>query len=441
MRRVTAAIAVLMLLALSACETLLLTSSETEERLPGKRIPVMLSNPDLEPDPRIADLTVALPKPVVNTEWPGPGGVSTHDNQHPALSGALKVVWTVDAGSGTDSERGLQSPPVIGGGKLFVMDTEGTVRAFNADTGDEIWSVDVMPEEEDEGDLGGGIAYWRGRIYVTGGFAQVVALDANTGAEIWRTVVQGPMRAGPTVTGGRVFAVTIDNQLFVLEAKTGRRLWSHAGIAEVAGLLGGASPAVDEEVAIVPYSSGEIVALRAVNGRQLWSDTLVSLRRIDAVSSLADIRGHPVIDKGRVIAISHSGRMVSIDIRSGTRVWDRSIGGVNMPWVAGEFIFLITTKNELVAMTRRDGRVRWVRQLQRFVDEEDEEDPINWVGPVLAGDILLVGGSHGEVLSVSPSDGEITGRFDADAGVLVPPVVANETLYVLNADGEIIALR
>ena len=441
MRRVGVALAVLSSLAVAACDTLMLSSSDSEERLAGKRIPVMLTNPDLEPDPRIADLTVALPKPAVNAEWPGPGGVSTHDNQHPALSGSLKVVWTIDAGDGTDSERGLQASPVVGDGKLFAMDTAGEVRAFNAETGDELWAVEVMPEEEDEGDLGGGIAFWEGRVYVTGGFAQVLALDADSGAEIWRSVVPGPMRAGPTVIDGRVFAVTIDNQLFVLDAATGRRLWTHSGIAEVAGLLGAASPAASDEVVIVPYSSGEVVALRALNGRQLWSDSLVSLRRIDAISSLADIRGHPVIDKGRVIAISHSGRMVSIDIRSGTRVWDRSIGGVNMPWVVGEFVFLVTTKNELVAMTRRDGRIRWVRQLQRFVDEEDEEDPITWVGPVLAGNILLVAGSHGEILSISPSDGEVTGRFEAGDGVLVPPIVANETLYVLTSDGEIIALR
>jgi len=249
------------------------------------------------------------------------------------------------------------------------------------------------------------------------------------------------MRAGPTVAGGRVYAVTVDNQLFVLDARDGKRLWNHTGIAEVAGLLGGASPAVSDEIAVVPYSSGEIVALRVLNGRQLWSDTLVSSRRLDAVSSLADIRGQPVIDKDRVFAVSHSGQAVSIDIRSGTRAWDRTIAGVNMPWVVGEFIFMLTTKNVLMCMTRRDGRVRWVVQLRNFEDEEDKEDPIAWIGPVVAGNMLLVAGSHGEVLALSPSDGEITGRFEAGNGVLVPPIVANDTLYVLTTDGEIIALR
>ena len=58
--------------------------------------------------------------------------------------------------------------------------------------------------------------------------------------------------------------------------RTASRLWSHNGIPETAGLLGGASPAVEGEIVIVAYTSGELFALRVENGRAVWSDNLAS---------------------------------------------------------------------------------------------------------------------------------------------------------------------
>ena len=71
-----------------------------------------------------------------------------------------------------------------------------------------------------------------------------------------------PVRTPPTVSQGRVFVVTPDNELQVIDADTGELLWTHRGIEEIASLLGGGGPAVSGQTVIVTYSSGEIYALR-----------------------------------------------------------------------------------------------------------------------------------------------------------------------------------
>jgi hypothetical protein len=68
---------------------------------------------------------------------------------------------------------------------------------------------------------------------------------------------------------------------------------------------------------VAPLSSGEVTALRAVNGRVVWDDQLTAIRRLGVAGTLSDIRGAPVIHDGRVYALSHSGRSVAIDLRSG----------------------------------------------------------------------------------------------------------------------------
>lgn len=415
--------------------------SSEEPPLPGKRIPVMLTTVALEKDTRIADLDVRLPRPTVNVEWPQQGGYANHAMHHLALPDTLSVAWRANAGRGTSDEERMLSGPVIADGRVFVIDARAVVSAFAIGDGALLWRTELEPRGERDGSWGAGLAFDSGRLFVTTGFAQVIALDAASGEVNWRSTVSAPMRAAPAARDGRVFAVTKDNQLHALDATSGQLLWSHAGIAETAGLLGGASPAVEGDIVIVPYSSGEIFALRVQNGRELWAESLAAIRRLDAVSALADIRGRPVVDRGRVYAVSHSGRMFAIDLRSGRRIWEAEIGSVEQPWIAGEFIYVLSTDALIACLTARDGRVRWVTPIGLFKDPENKQGRRIWTGPIVAGNRLIIAGGHGEALSLSPFTGEILGSIETPGGVTVPLAVADNTLYLLSDSAELVALR
>jgi outer membrane protein assembly factor BamB len=409
--------------------------------LPGERISVLSLERRREPDPAIAELAVRLPPPVVNPEWPEPGGYPNHAMQHLALGDGVKRAWRSSIGSGSSRAGQILASPVVFGNRVFTVDASERVRAFDTANGNRVWETDVKPEEARSRALPGGLAFGEDRVFVATGHGQVVALNAASGKEVWRQPVGAPIHGAPTVADGRVFVVTVENELNVLAADDGRKLWTHTGTAETAGLLGGSSPAVEGDVVIVPYSSGEIYALRVENGRPLWSDSLAATRRIDAMSTLADIRGLPVIDRGRVYAISHSGRLVSIDLRTGERAWEQEIGGTSTPWVAGDFVYVLSNEAELICLTRRDGRVKWVQGLPRYENPEKKRRPLQWTGPLLAGDRLVVLASNGEVLSLSPYTGEALGRVELPDGTYIPPVLANQTLYALTSDADLIAIR
>jgi len=419
------------------------SSTDKKVKLKGERIPVMLSDQSLAPDPSILDLAVTLPEPQKNAAWPQSGGNVAHDMQNLALGDAPKEAWSASIGSGKSAEWKHLAAPVMADGRVFTMDTDSSVSAFDADTGARIWQADATAESDDvgSGDVGGGIAYADGQLYVTNNYGEVLALDAKSGKILWRRALGGPTRAAPTVAGGRVYVVTTDNQLHALSVKDGSVQWTHAGLAEVTGLLGAASPAYETGMVAVPYTSGEIYGLRPDNGRVLWSDTLAAIRPSDSVSSLADIRANPVIDRDRLIAIGHSGRMESIDLRSGGRVWDDPIGGIAMPWVAGDFVFVLTTDNQLICLTRNEGRVRWLTQLDRWQDAEKKKNPILWVGPVLGGGKLIIASDDGRILAVSPTNGEIMNAVDVGDPVSVSPIIANGTIYVLTDAGYLTAYR
>ncbi len=426
--------------ACSALEGTFLGAPE-EAPLPGERIAVLQRVDGIEADPALAGVAPQLPEPVDAAEWPQAGGVPSHAMGQLALDTPLSRVWSADLGAGEDDGHEILSGPVVAAGRVFGMDAEARVSAFDLGSGRRIWQVDLEPEDDDEGFFGGGVAFDGGRLYVTTGFARVYALDAGTGAVVWEARVPAPMRAAPTVAEGRVLAVTLDNQLVALSAEDGREFWTHSGLTETTGIIGGASPAVSGPIVVAPYSSGELFAIRVENGRVLWSESLSPVGRSSAISALSDISGRPVVDRDLVFATSHGGRSTAIELRRGGRAWDLNVGGTADPWVAGDSVFLITKEARLLALTRDEGRVRWVQQLARYEDEEDKSGPITWAGPVLAGGYLYVVNSRGQMLAVAPSDGGIAATYELPGGSRIAPVVAAETLLIVTQSGQLVAYR
>lgn len=408
----------------------------------GNGFSILTSTQTLDADGSISDLSVVLPRPYRNGNWALPGGNAAHSVQHLEIGDTLSLAWQQRIGRGNEKYERVIAGPVAADGRVFVVDIEGDVYAVSLATGAVLWSTEFRNEDErsDVG-FGGGVAYADGIVYATSGYGFLGAFDATNGQELWRFNATVPFRGAPTVDAGRVFAVTHDNQMLTLNAQDGSLIWDQVGIAENAGMLGAATPAYDNGTVVIALSSGELLAMLSGNGRILWQDTLSSSRRLTPLATLADIDGNPVIDRGKVYALSHAGSMVSIDMRSGERSWEADIAGVNMPWIAGNFAFLTTIDGQVVCVTLGDGRVRWVSQLQRFLDQKKRRELIKWNGPILAGDRLLVTSTHGYALSLSPYTGEVLSGIEMPAGSSTPPIVVDGTFIVLTDEGELVAYR
>lgn len=408
----------------------------------GERIPVLTFEQTLRVNEELANLQVQLPRPHVNKNWPQAGGNQHNVMQHLSLRDNPKKIWSTDIGYDSNNRRSIVSMPVVLDGVIYAMDSMSKISAYNADTGRKLWQKIFEQEGETRNiSYGGGISAGPDALYITNGYGHIAALSRSSGEVIWITRLHIPMRGAPTYADGRVFALTHDNQTYALDAVDGKILWSEVGISENAGLVGAASPAVIGNTVISAYSSGELYAMRVENGRVLWSDTLNTQGRLTAMATLRDIDGHPVVYDGKVYAISHSGRMVSIDLRSGVRIWEQNIGSKHTPWVAGEYIYVVTPEGQVVCITRRTGLVRWVRQLERFKDPDRRKEAVLWHGPTLAGDRLIVTSSHGYAVAISPYDGSFISGMKLPDDMEMAPIVVNETLYFLTRDAELIAMR
>jgi outer membrane protein assembly factor BamB len=426
-------------------------------KIQGERISIIATEGQLSSDPQLAASKMDLPPPKKNAEWPQPGGAADNVIGNLMADGPLEQVWSVAAGKGTDDDSRLTAPPIVAGGLIYVLDAQTHVFAFDAQTGKPVWDKSLAPVGQ-EGKtswfglfgsnsinptkgFGGGLAYDGGKLFAATGFGNVVALDAHTGRQLWSANTVVPVHSAPVVVDGRVYVITQENEAQALDSNDGHLLWDHHGTVESAGILSSASVGVSGDTVVVPYSSGELYALRVQNGTPSWNDTLTRTGNVTSLTIINDIAGRPVIDRNLVFAVSHSGTLAAINFRSGSRAWTRNIAGIQTPLVAGEYIFIVSTDGQVVCMNRGDGRVRWTAQLPSYEDPKGKRGPIVWTGPLLVSNFLVLVASNGRAELMSPFTGQKLGETAIPDGTFIPPVVANGMMYVLTNEAQLVALR
>jgi outer membrane protein assembly factor BamB len=407
--------------------------------LPGERVPVRQVAATGATGAGAA--APPLGAPLANVDWAQPNASASRAPGHLAGPAGLTVAWRADAGEGSGGSARITSRPVVADGRVFTLDAASQVTAFDLG-GRQLWRGSVAPEAERGADgFGGGLAVADGRVYAATGFGEVVALGVADGAELWRRRLGGPIRAAPAFDAGRVIVVTRDGGGFALDAATGDEIWRAQGSGSGAGLLGGASPAVSGELAVLPLASGELLAVRASNGRPIWADALEGGLRGSALTELPDVTGDPVIAGAAVVAANQSGLMVAIDGRTGERGWIREIGSTSPAWLAGDSLFVVGVNARLHRLEAQTGRTQWAVDLPAFEDPEDREGVIAYAGPVVAGGRVYLTSSDDAVLAFDAQTGAEVGRATLRSGSTTGPIVAGGVLYVLSDDATLHAFR
>ena len=415
------------------------TKSKPKYSNPGQRIPVLALNQQLTPSEALKGIDFALPAPQPLAAWPQASGPNEPAVEHVQAGEGFQVEWRRDIGAGENRRAHITAPPVVADGRVYVMDGKATVSARDANTGSEIWSTDLEPRKgRDREGYGGGVAVAGGQVFVTSGYRFVAALDAGTGAVKWKVDTATPVHGAPTVAGNLVYAVDIANELVAYDMNTGAQTWTYQALEEPARVLSSASPAVSGEVLVAPFASGELVALRAANGTDLWMDVLSFSSRNNALSEIRDIPGRPVIYRGLVYAGSHSGVFVALDLRDGTRRWSLPITTITSPWAAGDVVYVTSQAGEVICIARESGQIYWIVDLNKGISRKKRAI---WSGPVLASNQLVVVSSKGEAVALNPKNGTRLKSAKLGGSSFVSPVAANGRLYVVTEKGDLVSIR
>jgi outer membrane protein assembly factor BamB len=434
-------------LALGACSTLSKVGSvspfhrRSHESLAakGNRISILALNDQLKVAPALKGQDFFLPPPQPIAEWPLAGATPEQSVEHADAAPAFQIAWRKGFGAGSSRRRHVTAPPIAAGGRIFVMDGGSTISAHDQRTGDEIWRRNIMPKSKrnHEG-WGGGVAFADGKIYASSGFREVVQLDAATGALGWRTRTEAPLHDAPTVFGGRVFVVDVNDELLAFDAATGASDWTYQALAEPARILAASSPAVANDTVVASFASGELVALRAENGNELWNEPLSRTTRTNALSEIRDIAGRPVIYKDDVYAVSHADVFAATDLRTGAPRWTLPVSAITTPWPAGDVVFVVDQSGQVICASRESGQLYWLRDLNEGLKKKQRA---YWSSPILASNRLITVSSKGEAVAINPKTGAVESRLKIGPEALIGPIAVGGMLIVATDAGQLVAIR
>lgn len=404
---------------LSSCTT-------QKDPLKGTREDFIASG-TFKPCPLLGKKNITLPTPFKNKNWP-----TLTRNLNIAAQEASTLRWETSIGRGMSSGLSLMTNMVANTTHVFTMDTAGNVSAINQTDGNTAWTT--QPSKQQDNTLAGGLAIENKTLIATSSSGDITGINTTDGTPLWQVNVEAPIRIGATAHAGKAYILTVSNELIAIDMASGKILWRHQGINEFSAILGGANPDVSGSTVIGAYSSGEYYAFNTNTGDVLWSDTLTAALRSDTVSSITHIVANPVIDGDTVYVISHGGKMVAADIKTGSRNWQQNIGSIQTPIIIGDFLFVVSDLDELICMDKKTGKPKFSVNLQAY-KTTDSTAKLNFSAPLLVDGKILITASNGELLYISPQDGKLLKSYATDLKVQNGPIVVNGNYFLLSNDG------
>ncbi len=427
-------------LALSGCGLFdQLFHGSLKKPVPGVREAVIPVTEGLAPSAD-SPVTVSLPPPRAS-DCPMEGTSPDHISGNQALPETLREAWSGHIGLGSGYRHQITATPIVADGMVFAMDSRATVTAFRSSDGKRLWDLPTRPKRVKEFNLGGGLGYANGVLYVTTGFSQLIAVDPKRGLPIFLHTFNVPIRSAPTPAGDLIYFVTIDEVLVAASTKDGHQVWNYEAAPATTTLLGHPAPAVASGFVVAGFGSGDLVACSAIAGTVDWTDNISVTTGQAGITQITAISGRPIISGDVVVALGTGGLMVGEDLRVGRRLWERQVSGFIDPIAAGDFVFITSRDQQAAALSIRTGEVAWVTQLPQYKRPKTRGGPYAWTGAVLANNQLIYTGLQHRFVTVDAITGKLGHMTHVPGAVSVPPVAAEDTLYVVTDDGRIRAFR
>ncbi len=433
--RVGLSVAAVSLTVLAACE-------EPEVILPGAREDIRPAA-DTETVATRGSKPISVPAQKANASWPQNPGTAAFRTTNAQLRATPQRVWSTPIGKGDSRKQRITAEPVVAGGLIYTLDSGATVSAVSPQ-GQKVWSTGLIPASDGDSDAtGGGMAYANGVLYVSSGFGRLTALDAKSGVIRWQKRLNATGSGAPLVNDGLLYLVAGDETGWAIDAKDGRIAWQVQGTPSVGNVLGAPAPVVASDLAVFAFGSGDISATFRRGGISRWNASVAGGRRGRAAAQIVDVTGGPMVSGDTIYIGNHSGRTVAFDSGSGERKWTADEGAVDTVWPAGNSLFQVSDRSQLIRLDAATGAVVWAQDLPGFVkDKPNRRGPIvAHYGPIMAGGRLVVASNDGYLRFFSPVDGTLVHRVEVPGGATTAPVVAGQTLYVVSAKGDLHAFR
>ncbi|WP_370234889.1 PQQ-binding-like beta-propeller repeat protein [Brevundimonas sp.] len=312
------------------------------------------------------------------------------------------VVWRASVKPEGREGGGFGGGVALGGGKVFVSSGYRTMTAFDQASGAILWQTPVdVP-------IHGAPTVAGSRVYVVDLDNQVIAFDVNTGSVEWsyRGIVEPAriMRASsPAITGDTVIAPMSSGEVFAFRAATGQPVWQEelsrttrtSALSEIRDVAG--RPVISRGFVYAASHSGVLASMDVRTGQARWQ---VPVAAVNAPLPVGDV----------VYIVSKAGELSVLNRETGQVYWTRDLNEGRVRQEGGFFGFFDRTvrpswsgpllaSNRLV-LTNSDGELVGLNPKTGEVVSTLRLGAPSYVAPTAFNGAILVVTDRGEVISV-----------------------------------------
>lgn len=311
-----------------------------------------------------------------------------HDNP-----GTRLLLVKEENSGGAMGGDGPRSTPVIHGGRVYSIGATGIVNCLDLESGELIWTRNVIA------DFGGETQRWgianaplvlpEAGIVVVAGTDQMntpgigaglVALDLESGAERWVYTENGASYSSPrilTLLGTKQIVSVNFEEVVGMVPETGEVLWRHEWRGKFPKVAQPIQVGEDRVLVTASYGAGSPLIRLSRDGETWKTEELWKSNRMKTKFSSAVVMGDQAygLDEGR---------LASIDLATGDKVWKNQKFGFGQQLLFGDHLLVQTERGPVVT-----GRL----DPEGFTETgriEDALDSMTWNVPAVAGRFLLV---------------------------------------------------
>jgi outer membrane protein assembly factor BamB len=243
-----------------------------------------------------------------------------------------KIIWehTYNRPYTVSYAAGPRATPLVSGGKVYTLGTEGNLLCLDAEKGTVLWSRDFQKDFGARSPMWGFSAHplldGNKLICLVGGPGSVaVAFDKDSGKELWRALsAREPGYCPPTMItagGTRQLMVWHPQAVNSLDPETGKVFWSDPW--EIRAGLTVPTPRQSGELLLLTsfYNSSHCYRLDSAkpDATLLWAGKSFSEKKTDTLHS---IMSTPFIEDGHIYGVCSYGQLRCLKLETGERLWE-----------------------------------------------------------------------------------------------------------------------
>lgn len=340
-------------------------------------------------------------------------------------SAKIIKLWHTSTGSGVQQQY-LKLYPLLLDDRLVVADRSGVITAINLDDGRKLWTTDL------EVVLSGGVGGDGSHYFVTSRDGELISL-APDGKVNWRKNISSEVLAPPVLADHYIIVRGVDGTITALTTNAGAQAWTFKRDVPALSLRGTSQPIISFGRIYNGLDNGRLVVLDAKDGRTLYDVAVTVPTGRTELERIVDIDGQAVLRDGVLYMASYQGRVVAIDVRRGQLSWARKMSIVSGVELSGSYLFTSDERDHIWALDKNNGATIW---------KQDKLQARLLTLPVAMQEALVVADNQGYLHWLSQYDGHFIARILVDdSGIIVPPVVKGDRVYIQDRDGAVSAFQ